>query len=117
MKMKTTKLANTKENNAKVKVLKGISETKWVGGSNIQSKLDSALRGINLNSNNSGWYNPTGIKINGLTGIFMLNEDGSIFIENRIIKLSETEYRIEYLSNEGYNEFEKKFVELMSDVA
>jgi len=42
-----------------------------------------------------------------LTGYFMINQDGSLFCEARIIKQDEKKYLIEYLSMQGWNEFEK----------
>jgi hypothetical protein len=54
------------------------------------------------------------VKINGLTGIYMVNQDGSLFCEARIIKQEENKYLIEYLTNEGWNKFENlycKFVD------
>ena len=65
-----TTLANTTENNAKVKALKAVENTVgkifWVGNI-IQDNLDKCLVGLNLESTNSGWYNPIAVKINGLT--------------------------------------------------
>ena len=72
-----TTIANTKENNAKVKALKKVAETKWVGNT-IHENLDKCLTALNLDSANSGWYKPTGTKINALTGIYMINKDGFI---------------------------------------
>jgi hypothetical protein len=98
-------IANTKENNAKVRALKKVSETKWVG-TTVHESLDKCLTAMNLDSNNSGWYIPTATRINGLTGIFMINQNGSIFCEARVIKEDEKKYRIEYLTTTGWNEFE-----------
>ena len=100
-----TTLARTKDNNARVKALKKIAGTKWTG-TTIHTNLDACLTGLNLGSTNSGWYKPSASRINGLTGIYMINQDGTIFCEARIIKESEKEYRIEYMTMEGWNEFE-----------
>lgn len=108
-----TTLAITKENNARVKALKKIAGTKWVG-TTIHTNLDACLTGLNLCSTNSGWYKPSATRINGLTGIYMINQDGSIFCEARIIKENEKEYKIEYMTMEGWNIFENlycKFIE------
>ena len=107
-------LAKTPQNIAIVKALKKISGTKWTG-TTIHTNLDACLTGINLGSTNSGWYKPLAERINGLTGIYMINQDGSIFCEARVIKLSEKEYRIEYITMEGWNEFENLFCQFMDE--
>ncbi len=109
-----TTLAKTTENNAKVKALKKIAETKWTG-TTIHTNLDACLTAINLGSTNSGWYKPSASRINGLTGIFMINQDGSIFCEARVIKISEKEYKIEYMTMAGWNEFENLFHQFMDE--
>ena len=107
-------IANTKENSAKMKALKKISQTKWVGNT-IHENLDRCLTSINLDSTNSGWYKPTAARINGLIGIYMINEDGSIFCEARVIKEDEKKYKIEYLTMSGWNEFESIYCQLISE--
>lgn len=102
-------IANTKENNAKVNALKKISGTKWVGNT-IHTSLDSCLTAINLQSTNSGHYNPIGARINGLVGIYLINQDGSIFCEARVIKEDEKKFKIEYITMDGWNEFEKHYI-------
>lgn len=109
-----TTLTKTTENNAKVKALKKIAETKWTG-TTIHTNLDACLTGINLDSTNSGWYKPTASRIDGLTGIFMINQDGTIFCEARVIKISEKEYKIEYMTMEGWNEFENLYFQFMEE--
>jgi hypothetical protein len=104
--MKT--LANTKENNAKVKALRKVANTKW-SGTTIHDNMDKCLVALNLYSTNSGWYNPIAIKINGLTGWFMINQDGSLFCEARVIKENEKQYKIEYMTNTAWNEFENDY--------
>jgi hypothetical protein len=109
--MKT--LAQTLENNARVKALKKIAQTKWVG-STIHDNMDKCLWAISFYSNNSGLYNPIATRINGLTGWFMINQDGSIFCEARVIKEDEKQFKIEYMTNDAWNEFENlicKFIE------
>ena len=110
-----TTLVKTLENNAKVKALKKISGTKWTG-TTIHTNLDACLTAINLDSTNSGWYKPTAIRIAGLTGIFMINQNGSIFCEARVIKESENKYKIEYMTMAGWNEFENLFEKFMDEI-
>lgn len=109
-----TTIAKTTENNAKVKALKKIAETKWTG-TTIHTNLDACLTALNLDSTNSGWYKPTASRIDGLTGIFMINQDGSIFCEARVIKESEKEYKIEYMTMAGWNEFENLYCQFVDE--
>jgi len=109
-----TTIANTKENNAKVKALKKIAETKW-SGTTSHSNLDACLTALNLDSTNSGWYNPVATKINGLTGYFMINQDGSIFCEARVIKEDENKFKIEYMTMRGWNEFENFYCDFIDE--
>ena len=109
-----TTLARTKDNNARVKALKKITGTKWTG-TTIHTNLDACLTGLNLSSTNSGWYKPSALRIDGLTGIYMINQDGSIFCEARIIKESEKEYRIEYMTMAGWNEFENLYGQFIDE--
>ena len=106
-----TNLNQTKENVAKVEALKTVKETQWVGHLTFEN-LDFCLRSINLNSSNGGSYNPVPIRINGLTGIFMINKDGGLFYESRVIKKANDKFVIEHLSNAGYSAFESKYSEL-----
>ena len=113
LKPKKMKLANTKDNNVRVKVLKTVKQTQWAGEI-THDTLDKCLTVINLfHSPNSGLYIPTAIKIKGLTGIFMINKDGSLHFESRILKISDSSYKIEHLTNDGYNQFESKYSELI----
>lgn len=107
-------IANTKENNCKVKALKKIGGTKWVGNT-VHTNLDACLTGMNLESANSGWYKPVATRINGLTGIYMINEDGSIYCESRVIKEGDSEYRIEYMTNSAWNEFEALYGQFLDE--
>ena len=109
-----TTIAKTTENNAKVKALKKIAETKWTG-TTIHTNLDACLTALNLDSTNSGWYNPVAVKINGLTGYYMVNQDGSLFCEARVIKQDEKKYLIEYLTNEGWNKFENLYCQFVDE--
>jgi len=112
-KMKT--LANTKENNAKVKALRKVANTKWAG-TTVHDTMDKCLRAICLFSGvNSGHYNPTVIRINGLTGSFMINQDGSLFCEARVIKEDEKQYKIEYMTNTAWNDFENDYCNFIDE--
>lgn len=107
MKNLNTTVIHTKENKAKVKALMSIKETQWVGEVTHDS-LDKCLTAINLfQGSNSGWYNARAIRIEGVNGMFMINQDGSINYESRVIKVSDNKFKIEHLSNEGFNIFEK----------
>lgn len=110
---KMVTIANTKENNAKVAALKKIAETKWVGNT-VHTNMEACLTAMNLDSTNSGWYKPSAIKITGLLGYFMINEDGSLFCEAKVIKDAENKYRIEYMTGAGWNEFESIYSKLLS---
>lgn len=101
-------LLTNSSNVAKIKALKKISGTKWVGNV-IHDTIDKCLTAINLISSNSGLYLPTAVRINGLPGYYMVNQDGSLFCENRIIKEGDKQFRIEYMTTTGWNEFEKYF--------
>jgi hypothetical protein len=111
-----TTLNSTSDNNARVIALKkieiSVGEILWTGNV-THDNLDKCLAGLNLNSNNSGWYNPSCVRINGLSGYYMINEDGSLFCESRIIKKGDSEYLIEYLTNKGWNKFEALYSELV----
>ena len=106
-------ITNTKGNNAKIKALKAVENTVgkifWVGNTTHDS-LVKCLVALNLDSLNSGWYNPVVVKINGLTGYYMVNQDGSLFCEARIIKQEEN-YLIEYITNDGWNKFENLYIQ------
>jgi len=104
--MKT--LQQNKTNFALIEALKKISNFEWVGNT-THDTLEKCLTAINLSSTNSGWYNPEAVKINGLTGIFMLNENKSIFTEARIIKEDEKKFKIEYITNKGYYQLEELY--------
>ena len=107
-------ISNTKENNAKVKALKKIAETKWAG-TTIHDTMEKCLVGICLFCGvNSGHYIPTATRINGLTGWFMINQDGSIFCEARVIKEDENQYKIEYMTNTAWNEFENFYCQFIN---
>lgn len=105
-------LKETADNKARIEALKTIKETQWVGNT-VHTSIDACLTAMNLDSTNSGWYKPTAIRLPKLKGIFMVNEDGSLFFEAKIIKDAENAYRIEYMTMEAYNKFEQKYSELV----
>ena len=104
-----TTLSQTPENNAKVKALlvieKTVGKIYW-NGSCTHDSLHKCLAALNLNTGNSGWYNPVSVRIIGVKGYFMVNQDGSLFCESRIIKQDENSYLIEDISISGWNKFE-----------
>lgn len=107
-----TTLKNTPENKAKAEALRFVKQTQWVGEV-THDTINKALTAINLfQGTNSGWYNPVAVRLNGVLGFFMINEDGSLNFESRIIK-TEKGYKIEHLSNSGYDNFENKYFELL----
>jgi len=107
-----TTLKATAENNTIVKALKKISETKWVGNTTFDN-LDACLTSINLQTaKNSGWYKPAAITINGLSGIYMINQDGTLCYDYRVIKTENNQYKIEILTTTGFNEFEQLYSQL-----
>ena len=95
-------------NSTIVKTLKQISNFQWTG-TTIHQNIDQCLTAINLDSTNSGHYKPIAKRIPGLNGIYMLNQNGSIYYEARVIKEDEKRYKIEYLTQQGYNEFQELF--------
>ena len=103
-------LENTKENNAKVSALKIVKETQWTG-TVTHDTIDKALTAVNLfQGTNSGFYKPSAIRLKGVTGIFMINEDGGLNFESRIIKESSDKFTIEHMTTAGYNAFENEYV-------
>ena len=109
-----TTITKTKENNARVKALKKISNTKWSGNTTHVS-LVNCLTGINLYTNNGGLYNPVAARINGLNGIYLINKDGSIFCEARVIKENDKKFKIEWLTSSGYSEFEDFYLKFLEE--
>lgn len=106
-------LKNTKENNAMVAALKKINQCYWVGNT-VHDTLEKCLRAINNESlKNSGWYNPVGLRIAGLEGVYLLNEDGSFCFDYRVIKESENKFKIETMAMKAYNDFESFYLELL----
>jgi hypothetical protein len=100
------KIANTPINNATVNALKNISNFEWTGAT-VHNNLESCLIAINLQSSNSGHYKPVAARFNGVTGIYMINQSGSIFTEARVIKEDEKKYKIEYITMKGWNQLEQ----------
>lgn len=101
-------VANTKENKAKIEALKSISAYSWQGVT-IHDNIEKCLTVINLYScSNSGWYKPVGARFPGVLGIFMVNENGSICCDARIMEEENGEYKVEYMTSIGYRELENQ---------
>ncbi len=105
-----TTLAKTKQNNNLIKALKAVNSCKWTGSTYFDD-IDKCLRSINMQTSNSGHYTPTPIKLKGMTGIYLVNEDGGLCYEFRILN-EDNKFTIESLSSSGYNDFEKAFMKL-----
>ena len=102
-------LKATPENLAKIKALKQVQENQWED-SCTHDTLEKALVGVSLYSDaNSGWYNPVAAKIKGIEGLFVINEDGGLNFESRIIEVQGEGFKIQHLTMDGYNAFEKNF--------
>lgn len=112
--MANATLVSTKENTAKVNALKKINQCKWVGNV-THATLTACLCAINLETTNSGWYKPAAVKVNGLTGIYMINQDGSLYCEARVIKEDENRFKIEWLSTSGWIEFENLYCQFIKN--
>jgi hypothetical protein len=97
------------ENSFRVqKALKAPKETQWVGEITF-SRLDEALRSIILHTLNSGLSELNHTRVPGVKGVFLLNNDNSIFWEARAIKTCKDEFKIEWLSDSGYAAFENAY--------
>ena len=105
-----TTLAKTTQNNNLIKALKTVNSCKWVGSTSFDD-IDKCLRSINMQTSNSGHYTPTPIKLKGMTGIYLVNEDGGLCYEFRILN-KDNKFTIESLSSSGYNDFETAFNKL-----
>lgn len=105
---------NSKENKATIRALKKINECKWVGAVK-HDNLQKCLSVLVLQSANSGWYEPIATRIDGLTGIFMINGDGSIYWESRVIKEQENVFMIEHLTTSGCNDFESLYTQFINE--
>jgi len=112
--MSKVTLAQTKENAAIIECLKKANQCGWVG--NItHDTLDKCLTAINYSSHrNSGWYSPIAVKLKGVVGIHMINQDGSILYDYRVIKESSDKFKIEEMSMSLYNEFESEYSKLIN---
>lgn len=75
--------------NAKItNILATMTDADYRNAGTPHESLGNALMGANLNSGNGGWYNPKAIKIEGLSGVYMVNKDGNINCEYRFIEVS-----------------------------
>ena len=84
-------------------------DTFWVGKLEYLPSLYECLLRINMRTTNSGFYKPEAINIKGMNGYFLINQDGSIFWESRVLKLDENKFLIEHLTNEGCRVFENEY--------
>jgi hypothetical protein len=101
-------LERTADNIARVEALKKVHHSNW-NGNVVHRNLEACLAAINLGSSNSGWYKPLSVRVDGLTGIYMINMDGTLYYDARVIKEGTEEYRIEYLIGSGFREFEQAY--------
>jgi len=106
-------METSKYNKIVIEAIKNVKEVHWVGNTK-HNTLDKCLVAINLYQRvNSGWYTPKPIKIKGYKGYFVVNEDGRIGFESRILKISNNEFLIEHLSSDGYKTFEDNYYKLV----
>lgn len=96
------------DNNKIINALRKVKETQWVGELTFFT-MDECLRSINFSTNNGGLYDPKAIKIEKVKGHFLVNKDNSIFYDARIIKKDDGKFKIEWLSNSGYDAFENAY--------
>tara|TARA_R110000782_G_C14501200_1_gene378637 strand:- start:192 stop:518 length:327 start_codon:yes stop_codon:yes gene_type:complete len=107
-----TELKNTKENEVFIKILKSMKETDWVGNLRFED-LETCLISVNMNiGKNGGQYTPSPIRLKGISNILVVNQDGSLCYDYRIIK-EENSFLIETLTIDAFNKFEKKYCELI----
>ena len=99
---------HAKENNIIVKALRLVPEMEWVGYT-VHDTMEGSLFAIRFGTLNSGWYDPIAIQIKGVTGWFMVNQNGTIFPEARVVKESENKYRVEHMTNSAWKEFENNY--------
>lgn len=103
-------MANTPENKAIVSAMIDVEKTGvdyWREGA-THDTLDKCLTAINLMGKiNSGWYKPVAVSVKGLTGLYMLNQDGSLNVYERVIKNSETSFIIQLMNAKGMNKYEE----------
>jgi hypothetical protein len=104
-------LKNTLENKNLIETLKKVKETDWVDYLEVET-LDHAVRVLNTHSMNSGWSNPLPFRVNGLTGMYISNDSGSLFFSKRIIK-TDTGFLIEEMTLQAYNKFEQDYIKLL----
>ena len=105
------------DNDIIVKILKELENSAgriyWIDGLTFNS-IDLCLASINMNSCNGGFYKPKAFRVKNVNGLFLKNEDGSIFFESRIKKIKSDEFIIENLSSDGFLFFEKRYSELLN---
>lgn len=92
------------ENAAKIAALNNLRGDPWKDTTSFLT-LGECLASINLLTTNSGWYKPQSVQIPGV-GEFMLNPDGSVFCEYRIIQ-NDGLYLIQEMTTDGWSRFEE----------
>lgn len=108
------KIAETKENKAIIEALKKSNQCKWVGNT-THDTMDKCLTAINLQTSNSGHYNPVASRLNGCVGFYLINQDGSICYDMRVVKKGEKEFVIEYLTSSGFEDFERNYYKFIGE--
>jgi predicted GNAT superfamily acetyltransferase len=93
------------ENKAIIEALKEVATDGWKDSA-THATMEAALVAVNDASGiNSGWYNPKAVKVEGLEGFFMVNENGGLWYESRIIEASNG-FTIQNMTLKAFNEFE-----------
>lgn len=83
-----------------------VGEIPWTDGLGFDS-MELCAASMNLNALNSGFYKPPMVRIKGLSGFYMINEDGYLHCDQRVVKESERCYRIQNLTSTAFNRLEK----------
>lgn len=93
--------------------LRKVKETDWVGNLTFRT-LEEALASINLAGLvNSGFYKPKCKRVKGVHGIFMINQNGCLAFDARVIKQDDGIYLIEYMTLSAFNELERRVEDLI----
>lgn len=108
-------MTNSKENAATIKALKELTSDAWSDTATHQT-IEAALVAINYSCGiNSGWYNPKAVNIKGLEGSFMINKDGSLWYESRIVKTS-AGFTVQNMTMQAFNKFESHFINCLDNL-
>ena len=110
-----TTLKNTQKNSLLIECLKKISDNSWEGNTTHYT-VEDCLTVINFKGyKNSGWYKPSAVAIKGVDGLFMVNQDGSLCFDFRVVKVAENQFKVESMTLQGINEFENLFRQLSNE--